>query len=163
MGIFNILATCQYEWPPLTNSTMESLWPTNKSFNLVSNLHSSVSYIICKNTLVIINDSIWEFSRFNLITNLLRKIIYKMWELIIESGFFCHLFWKFCHLFQILLTTLPWNLSCLQTNLLILSAFCFQVFFFFYLICKMTDKNKWYHLGIFKVSFNCKFVRVDYL
>ena len=29
--IFNILTTCPYEWPPLTNSTMQSFWPTDKS------------------------------------------------------------------------------------------------------------------------------------
>ena len=39
--IFNILATCPYEWP-LTNSTMESLWPTDKSFDLLSILLSAV-------------------------------------------------------------------------------------------------------------------------
>jgi hypothetical protein len=40
-GISNILVTW-YEWPPLTNSTMESLWPTDKSFDLPGILLSVV-------------------------------------------------------------------------------------------------------------------------
>jgi DNA-binding HxlR family transcriptional regulator len=48
-------------------------------------LLSGVIYIICKKMLIIINDAIWEFSRFNLITNLLGKITHKMLKLITEK------------------------------------------------------------------------------
>jgi hypothetical protein len=41
-GIFNILATSPYELPPLINSTMESLWPTDQSFDLHGILRSAV-------------------------------------------------------------------------------------------------------------------------
>ena len=41
-GIFIILATCPYDWLPLINSTMESLWLTDKSVDLPDILLSAV-------------------------------------------------------------------------------------------------------------------------
>ena len=51
-GIFNILATCPYEWPTLINSTMESLSPTDKSLIFPAFYFQLFIYVLDTETLI---------------------------------------------------------------------------------------------------------------